>query len=122
MRADATAAASRSGSSSTRTLAPASTVSTHSVDAVLERHPARARVEGEQDGLVQAGQPVDDAAQALRPDVGLAVDRGHDVPARLDALVAEDPRAPAGDRRELEARVGHHVADDLDPAADAFAE
>ncbi len=52
--------------------------------------------------------------------VRLAVDRRDDVRARLELEPGEDRRALARDRREAKARVRHHVADDLDPAADAL--
>ena len=42
--------------------------------------------------------------------------------ARLELVPAQHGRALARDRREAEARVGHHVADDVDPPGDALGE
>ena len=75
----------------------------------------------EQDGLVQPGQAVEDAREAPGLDVRLAVDRGEYVAAGVHAEVGERRRPLARSRRQLEARVVHHVSDDLDPAGDAFA-
>ena len=77
---------------------------------------------GEDHALADAAEAVDDPRQPLRPDVRLAVDRRGDVAARLELVPSQHGRALARDRREAEARVGHHVADDVDPAADSLAE
>src|SRR5581483_12141171 len=84
-----------------------------------ERRP-RPRVGGEDDALAGAAEAVDDPREPLGPDVRLAVDRRRDVAPRLELVALEDGGALARDRREPEARVGHHVADDLDPAGDAL--
>ena len=76
---------------------------------------------GEDDRLADAAEAVDDPREPLRAHVRLAVDRRDDVAAGLEAEPREDLRALACDRRELEARVRHHVADDLDPPRDALA-
>ena len=75
---------------------------------------ARARVRREDDRLLEPVQAVDDAREPLRAHVRLAVDGREQVAAGLDAEALERPRAVARERREPEAGVGHHVADDLD--------
>src|SRR5438105_1648177 len=80
---------------------------------VAERS-AGARVGGEDDALADPSEAVNDPREPLGPDVRLAVDRRHDVPARLEVVLAEDPRTFTGDRSEREAGVGHDVADDVD--------
>ena len=70
---------------------------------------------GEDDGLGEPVQALDDPPEARLGDVRLTVDRGDDVAAGVVARPAL-----AGDRGEAQARVGHHVADDLDLAADAL--
>ena len=73
------------------------------------------------DRLDDPAEPVDDACEPFRLHVRLAVDRRDHVRRRFDLEPLEDARAPACVRRELKARVRHHIADHLDPAADAFA-
>ena len=75
----------------------------------------------EQDGLFQAGQAVEDAGQPVGPDVCLTVDRGQHVAPRFEPEVRERGRSLQRGRCKLEARVVHDVADDLDPAGNAFA-
>ena len=76
---------------------------------------------GKDDRLADAAEAVEDPREPLRAHVRLAVDRRDDVRPGLEAEPLEDLRALARDRRELEARVRHHVADDLDPPRDALA-
>ena len=71
-------------------------------------------------GLFDRVQSGDDAAEPRLDDVGVAVDRGHDVRPRLEPEPLEHVRAFARDRREREAGVGHDVTHHLDPAGHAF--
>ena len=73
----------------------------------------------EDDQLVDPVQALDDAAEARLLDVRLAVDRRDDV--RAAARVRHAGTPLARDRRERAARVGHHVADDVDPPEHALA-
>ena len=90
-------------------------------EGVLVDRRGRARVRREHDRFGQTVQAVDDAREPLRPHVGLAVDRRHRIAARLEIQCRQDRRAFPRDRREAEIRVGHDVADDLDPAVHALA-
>ena len=87
-------------------------------DGVLLEHVTRARVRGEDEASVRA--PLT-AATIRRSrsgcDVRLAVDRQHGV-GRVSSRRALGPAPAIGS--EEPRRVGHHVADDLAPAADAF--
>ena len=58
--------------------------------------------------------------QSLGPHVRLAMYRCEDVRVGLEAERAEDARALARKRRESGGGIGHHVADDVDRADDAF--
>ncbi len=71
---------------------------------------------GEDDHLVDEVQAVDDLAESRLLDVRLAVDRGDDVRARL----VRDRERGARDGTEEPARVGHHVADDVEAAEHAL--
>ena len=80
------------------------------------RTPAVRGCAGKTDRLVEPREALRDPAEPLGADVGLAMDGGDHVrPRRVwrrDAL--------AGDGREAEGRVRHHVADHLDAAPDAL--
>ena len=71
---------------------------------------------GEDDHLVDEVQAVDDLAEPRLLDVRLAVDRGDDVRARL----VRDRERGARDGTEEPARVGHHVAHDVEAAEHAL--
>ena len=85
-------------------------------EAVFLQTSARARMDGEDDHLVDPIEAFDDASEARLLDVRLAVDRRDDVATRL---VGHGKRR-AGQRCEEPARVGHDVADDVDPAQHSF--
>ena len=55
----------------------------------LAEHRARTRVGGKDHALIEAAEAVHDSRQPLGPDVGLAVDRRSDVPARLELVPAQ---------------------------------
>ena len=76
----------------------------------------------EDHAFARPAQAVHDAREALGSDVGLSVNRRRDIGAGLELVPSEHRRALAGDRREPEAGVGHHVTDDVDAAADTLAE
>ena len=90
---------------------------------VAEREPllldscARPRVHGEDDHLVDPVQAVHDPPEPRLLDVRLPVDRHDDVRARARAAPGSAARAIGA---KMPARVGHHVADDVDPAHDAL--
>ena len=67
---------------------------------------------GKHDPVLDSVEPLDDPPEPGLVHVGLAVNRGDDVAPGLE----RDRAALPGDGRELEARVGHHVADDVDLA------
>ncbi len=74
----------------------------------------------EHDGLAGAPEALEDAAEPIGLHVCLTVDCGGDEAARRELQRLEDARTLPGDRRESQGRVGHHVADDLDPTADSL--
>ncbi len=71
---------------------------------------------GEEDELVELVEALHDPSEPRLRHVRLAVDRRDDVGPGL----VRDGEARPGDRREDPVRVGHHVADDVDPAEDSF--
>ena len=78
---------------------------------------SRAWVDREDDHALDPVQPLDDVAEPWLLDVGLAVDRRDDVRPRL----VRHREARPCDRGEEPARVGHHVAHDVDAPEDALA-
>ena len=71
---------------------------------------------GNTTGSVDPVEALDDVPEAGLENVRLAVDRRHDVAPRL----VRDRVALAGSGREAHARVGHHVAHDVELAAHAL--
>src|SRR4029453_10786295 len=66
------------------------------------------------------GQALEGPREALRMEVGFAMDRGDGVFARLEPQDGEDSRALARDGSQFEVRVRHDVADDLGSPAHPF--